>query len=517
LLKIGRQLEMQLRMRFMAKIPKLSDRYFQSRLLSDMASRAHSLQALRRLPESVGHCLQLGASIAITGVAIAWVYPGSLPLISAAIIAACATPMLFLPVAAERDLRFREQSASLGSLYLDCLMGSRAIQAHGAQATMLGLQSEQLLQWKDSALRKLALSVGAGSLQTAVTIGCIIALIYQQAGIVRSPAGLLLLVYWAISIPQLGTALAHSVLELPAMRNLLLRFLEPIGAPDEGSGEVEHPVNTAGVKIDIENASIVVAGHAVLTDVSLHIRPGEHVGIVGTSGAGKSTLLGCLLGWYQPVNGVIRVDDQVLDTNNLGQLRHETAWIDPQVHLFGRSLFDNLRYGNESSAADIAGNAIAQSGLGRVFKHWPAGLQTSLGEGGAMVSGGEGQRVRMGRALCRANVRLAVLDEPTRGLGRRQRTLLLERARHHFAEATLFCATHDVSDTLQFDRVLVIEHGRVVENGVPEVLQATPNSRYRQLLDAEAAAGGELWNPGSWRRIRIRRGVLREAARQSRA
>ena len=512
LLKIGRQLEMQLRMRFMAKIPKLGDRYFQSRLLSDMASRAHSLQALRRLPEILGRCLQLAANIAITGMAMAWVYPGSLPLICAAIAAACLTPMLYLPVLAERDLRFREYSASLGSLYLDCLLGSRAVQAHGAQETMLAVQARQLFQWRNSALRKQALSVGAGSLQTALTLACIIALIYQQASIVKSPAGLLLLVYWAISIPQSGAALTHSLLELPAMRNLLLRFLEPLGAPDEGSGDVARSGRLAGVKIDIESASIFVAGRAVLSNVTVSIRPGEHVGIVGTSGAGKSTLLGCLLGWYRPAHGEIRVDDRVLDANTLAQLRHETAWIDPQVHLFDRSLFDNLRYGNESTAADAVGDAISQSGLGPVFKHWPAGLQTSLGQAGAKLSGGEGQRVRIGRALCREQVRLAVLDEPTRGLGRGQRKLLLARMRRHFAAATLFCVTHDVSDTLQFDRVLVVEQGRVVENGCPAMLQANPDSRYRRLLDAESAADEGLWNCAGWRRIRIRRGVLRETA-----
>ena len=94
-----------------------------------------------------------------------------------------------------------------------------------------------------------------------------------------------------------------------------------------------------------------------------------------------------------------------------------------------------------------------------VLERLPDGLQTPLGEGGGLVSGGEGQRVRLGRALARRGVRLVILDEPFRGLDREQRRVLLQRARQEWRATTLLCIPHDVRSTQAFDRVLVVAGG----------------------------------------------------------
>jgi ATP-binding cassette subfamily B protein len=144
----------------------------------------------------------------------------------------------------------------------------------------------------------------------------------------------------------------------------------------------------------------------------------------------------------------------------------------------------------------------------------PEGLQTRLGEGGGLVSGGEGQRVRLARALLRADVRLAILDEPFRGLDRERRRELLTRARRLWQDATLLCITHDVGETLDFPRVLVLEAGRIVEDGPPSDLAARPGSRYRALLDAEHEVREGLWASALWRRLRMERGRLSETERR---
>ena len=89
----------------------------------------------------------------------------------------------------------------------------------------------------------------------------------------------------------------------------------------------------------------------------------------------------------------------------------------------------------------------------------------------------------------------------------------MTNARQRFARATLLCVTHDVSDTLDFDRVLVIENGRIVEQGFPQTLRAIPGSRYQQLLGEEDAVGRELWGHSKWRRWRLSRGALSESKR----
>ncbi|MBI3774046.1 MAG: ABC transporter permease, partial [Gammaproteobacteria bacterium] len=136
------------------------------------------------------------------------------------------------------------------------------------------------------------------------------------------------------------------------------------------------------------------------------------------------------------------------------------------------------------------------------------GLQTLLGEGGAMLSGGEGQRLRLARALARREVRLAILDEPFRGLDREHRRTLLAAVREHWRAQTLLCATHDVAETQNFARVLVIEHGRIIEDGAPQILYARADSRYRALLEADDQVRQRTWQDAVWRRLSLVDGQL---------
>jgi ATP-binding cassette subfamily B protein len=179
------------------------------------------------------------------------------------------------------------------------------------------------------------------------------------------------------------------------------------------------------------------------------------------------------------------------------------------VHLWNRSFADNLTYGSPDSQSRL-GLAIDGAGLRSVLEALPDGLQTRLGEGGALLSGGQGQRVRAGRALLRSGVRLVILDEPFRGLDREQRRTLLARAREFWEDATLVCITHDVGETRLFSRVVVLDKGRIVEDGDPSDLAARPQSRYRALLDAERSVTQDLWADGMWRHLRLSDGVVSE-------
>src|SRR5262249_32630368 len=153
------------------------------------------------------------------------------------------------------------------------------------------------------------------------------------------------------------------------------------------------------------------------------------VAIVGSSGAGKSSFVGLLLGWHRAAGGRMLVDGEELGGARLAQLRGETAWGDPAIQPWNRSLIDNLQYVAPADAGSAIGAVIQSADFRRVLQKLHDGLQTDLGEGGALVSGGEGQRVRLGRAMLRRNARLVILDEPFRGLDREKRRALMEQAR----------------------------------------------------------------------------------------
>jgi ATP-binding cassette subfamily B protein len=265
----------------------------------------------------------------------------------------------------------------------------------------------------------------------------------------------------------------------------------------------------AGIRI--QGGRVVAGGHTLLEDITLQIGPGEQVAIVGASGAGKSTLLGLLLGWHQLSEGQLLVDGRPLHAQSQEALRHATAWVDPAIQIWNRSFVDNLHYACNGEAPERMAEVLDQAQLRRVLQQLPEGLQTWLGESGALLSGGEGQRLRLARALMQSPVRLVLLDEPFRGLDRTQRQALLQQARHWWRQATLLCVTHDVAETMGFDRVLVVEGGRIVEDGAPAALAQT-TSRYRQLLDAEIQVRTQLWQGPHWRRLQVSGGCLREPA-----
>ncbi|MCH7749999.1 MAG: ABC transporter ATP-binding protein [Acidobacteria bacterium] len=244
-----------------------------------------------------------------------------------------------------------------------------------------------------------------------------------------------------------------------------------------------------------------------MREVNVEIAAGSHVAVVGSSGAGKSTLVGLLLGWHRADEGELRIDGRPLSSARLDALRRQTAWVDPAVRLWNSTLMDNLTYGNTE---ENLGLVIERALLEEVLKTLPDGLQSTLGEGGALVSGGEGQRVRLARAMMRRQARLVILDEPFRGLDRATRNRLLRRSRELWRHATLLYVTHDLHQTLAFDQVLVIDHGRVIEQGPPQGLARKASSRYRALLEMEGQVRERLWSNASWRRLWLQDGRLQE-------
>ncbi len=285
-------------------------------------------------------------------------------------------------------------------------------------------------------------------MQLACGLGLAAWIVAAHAGRGGEASTVLLLVYWALHLPVLGQDLALAARQYPEMRNLTLRLLEPLGAPEDDDDHAAPgspvPQPARGVRIALDQVGVRVAGHDVLSGVDLDVAPGEHVAIVGPSGAGKSTLVGLLLGWHRAAAGSVLVDGEPLTAGRLARLRERTAWVDPSVQLWNRSLLDNLRYGNTTGDGTAIGQVLEIAELRGLVERLPDGLQTPLGEGGALVSGGEGQRVRVGRALLRPDARLVILDEPFRGLDREQRARLLAAARSWWSDATLLCVTHDV-------------------------------------------------------------------------
>jgi ATP-binding cassette subfamily B protein len=517
ILQAGRRFEGIMRLRFFTKIPRLTDTYFRSRLMSDMADRAHSAHRLRDLPQFVTAVSRAVFGLFFTIIGIAWLYPASrVPALVAAVIAV-GLPAATLSLITEKDLRARTHSGALSRFLLDALLGLTAVRAHGAARAIVREHDALLAEWALAA-RKVSVSVVA--LQTLQSVLCGSAVVWLLIASLKSgteTGGLLLLVYWALSIPALGQEIAVLGSQYPRLRNTMMRFIEPLGAREE---ESEDAAETAvpsqfGVAIEMDRVAVFASGQSILEDIDIRIEPGEHVAIIGSSGAGKSTFAGLLLGWSKPERGELTVDGVKLHGAVLASLRRQTVWVSPEVQLWNRPLFDNLRYGSTDDAAPVAA-VLHQAELSGVIEKLPQGLQTRLGESGRLLSGGEGQRARFGRALCRNSARLVILDEAFRGLERGRRRVLLESARRRWIDATLLNITHDVGEAWSFPRVLVMDGGRVVEDGSPEALYQCKDSRFRSLLEADEAAQKSVWSDPVWKTFEMHDGRLRQERRVER-
>jgi ATP-binding cassette subfamily B protein len=499
-----------------------------------MADRAHGMQVLRAVPHTVLGLAQAVLELALTAASLAWLAPEAWPWALAMATVAVAVPLGSMPLLGERDLRVRTHAAALAGFYLDALLGLVPVRAHRAERALRREHEALLVEWSRSMqvwIRGvLSLDALQGTMALALAVVFLARHFQVQGGALGSD---LLLVFWTLKVPALGRRLAHLCELLPAQRNALARLLEPLTAPGARVGEeaaaaaaaaVAAPVAVMpsagaapalaerGWSIAIEQGAVRAGGHEILREVDLRIEAGEQVAIVGVSGAGKSSLLGLLLGWHRLAEGRLAINGQPVAAEADGTieaLRPQIAWVDPAVQLWNRSLLDNLLYATSDEGLTRIGAASDAARVREVAARLPQGLQTLLGEGGGLLSGGEGQRVRLARALLQPDARLVLLDEPFRGLDRPQRQALMAEARRWWRGRTLLCVTHDVGETLQFARVLVVEDGRILEDGAPDALAAQP-TRYRALLEAEAELQAHAWGREPWRRLALRQGLLIE-------
>ena len=355
-LRLGRQLETRLRVAFLSKVPKLGDRYFRSRLTSDLASRCHNVHRLRLLPalgEGVGRTV---FELLLTTAAIVWLDPGSLWLALTAAAVALVLPLLALPWLTERDLREREHAGALSRFYLDALLGLVPLRTHGAQRAVEREHESLLVEWVSARLGREKMIVGLDLVLHPLLLGLVGWLLVDHLGRRDLTSGVLLLVFWSLNLFNLGRLSALLIAhQYPSHRSIALRLLEPLGAPDEVEVALAErlPESTAPVAVELERVAVRVAGHGILESVDLRIAAGEHLAIVGPSGAGKSSLVGLFLGWFRPAAGRLLVDGRPLTPDRLAALRRATAWVDPQVQLWNRSLLDNLLYGSGEGAAEV--------------------------------------------------------------------------------------------------------------------------------------------------------------------
>lgn len=239
--------------------------------------------------------------------------------------------------------------------------------------------------------------------------------------------------------------------------------------------------------IVFENVTFRYRSHAegLFQGLSLTIRAGERIGLVGHSGSGKSTFVKLLHRLYDVDEGCIRIDGQDIASVTQTSLRRQLALVAQEPILFHRSLAENIAYGRPDATPREIKEAARLANADEFISRQPAGYATLVGERGIKLSGGERQRIALARAFL-ANAPVLVLDEATSSLDAESEAAIQEATSRLMEGRTAIVIAHRLSTVRILDRILVFEHGRIVEEGRHNELAARPGGIYRRLFEKQA-------------------------------
>lgn len=217
--------------------------------------------------------------------------------------------------------------------------------------------------------------------------------------------------------------------------------------------------------IVFDNVSFAYKGKDNLFNgLNLEIKPGEKVGLVGTSGAGKSTFIKLVSRYYDVNEGSIKINGVDIRSFTQDSLHQNIATIPQDVCLFNRTLFDNIRYGKTvASEAEVVA-AAKKASADEFIRAFPNGYQTKVGERGVVLSGGERQRIAIARAILK-NAPILIFDEATSALDSRSEKHIQKSLKVLMKNKTVIAVAHRLSTLREMDRIVVFEHGRIVEQG----------------------------------------------------
>jgi ATP-binding cassette subfamily B protein len=275
------------------------------------------------------------------------------------------------------------------------------------------------------------------------------------------------------SIVQSALASAERIFQLLDSENTLPAPAKP-WRPARLAGAIEF----AGVSFGYRSDSPVVR------ELNFRVAPGETLAIVGATGAGKTTIINLLERFYDPDRGVVRVDGHDLKEFDPIFLRRRIGLVMQEVYLFPATVRENIVLDRELSEERLAA-VVADAQLTETIAALPLGLETRLGEAGLDLSAGQRQLLALARVLAR-DPRILVLDEATASIDTETEMLIEKALAATLANRSSVVIAHRLSTIRRADRILVMDHGRIVEEGSHEELMRRPGGRYRRLQDLQS-------------------------------
>ena len=369
----------------------------------------------------------------------------------------------------------------------DMVSNILAVKSSGAESTEQKRFSKTVSSWRSASLGTmrgfLKVSTVYSTINTIIKIGAIAFAVYAAQHNLVSVASVYLIITYTGSV-------AH---ELWNMNGIMRSYNRIIGDAHEMVEILKTPttlVDRSDKKLKIKRGGIVMdnvtfthdegQGDTLFHDFSLNIQPGEKIGLVGSSGSGKTTLTKLLLRFSDIDSGKITIDSQDIAEVTQASLREQIAYVPQEPLLFHRSVRENIAYSRPDATDAEIEKAAKKAGAYDFIVKLQDGFNTLVGERGVKLSGGQRQRIAIARAILK-DAPILVLDEATSALDSESEALIQKSLETLMKNRTSIVIAHRLSTIAKLDRIIVLENGRIVEDGSHDQLLAKKRGVYAKL------------------------------------
>lgn len=458
---------------------RLAPRFFEENRPAEIASRMTADTAI--IEQIVGTTVSVALRnlfIGIGGVILLFSLAPSLTIWLLAGIPIVVLPIVFLGRRLEKASRSsQDRVAGVGTVASEALGAIKIVQAFGQEQREQQRFRDAVESTFTAAKRRIRLRAFLTALVMTLIFGGITLLVWEGTdqvtqGIISAGTLFAVVLYGGLVAGSFG-ALTEVYGDLVRASGASARLAELLNEVPE----IAPPANPVSMpaprgQIEFQNVKFRYPTRpevAALSDFSLKILPGETVAVVGPSGAGKSTLFQLAQRFYDPEVGTVRIDGVALTSADPAEFRQRMALVPQDTVLFAASARDNLRYGNWLADDAAIWAAAEQANAGNFLRELPQGLDTYLGEGGARLSGGQRQRIAIARALLR-DAPILLLDEATSALDAESERLVQDALEHLMEGRTTIVIAHRLATVRKADRIIVMDEGRIVEEGTHDSL-----------------------------------------------